>query len=322
MRTVQPSSLVFVAIIAGWVAYLLPRWVSRRDALRLSGSAHRDSAQSRVLSRRAAPTPTVSRAPTRSSQSLLTSPAPTRSPSVVADRRGPGLRPQTVDRPARRRAAARRARLLLTLSVVAITSWGIVALPGVPWWTALPATTLLALDVTAIIALARRRVADRHRTARRMARAVSAPERPRTARRPVLSDEVSPFDVEDGARGAARGSARGREGVRAGEGGAGDGRDRTWTPVPVPVPTYMLKPVVERPQPRPLEEDEVASAAQPVTPAKPILTVAPEPAPRPAAEQQTASGGPGKDAPRPWEVEHTWADDIDLFLARRRAVNG
>jgi hypothetical protein len=85
--------------------------------------------------------------------------------------------------------------------------------------------------------------------------------------------------------------------------------DGTWTPVPVPRPTYMLKPVVHRPDPRPLEEsvDDPDVAA-------PGVTAAPAP-----SVEAAASADP---APRPWEVEHTWADDLDVVLARRRAVNG
>ena len=76
--------------------------------------------------------------------------------------------------------------------------------------------------------------------------------------------------------------------------------------------TYLLKPVVPRPDP--IVEDDVAPpVAVPETDAKPKLTLAPEPEPEPK---------PSPDKPRPWETEHTWADDIDLFLARRRAVNG
>jgi hypothetical protein len=49
---VQPSSLVFVAIVAGWAAYLLPQWLHRRDALGESRGADRHSSGLRVLSRR------------------------------------------------------------------------------------------------------------------------------------------------------------------------------------------------------------------------------------------------------------------------------
>ena len=77
----------------------------------------------------------------------------------------------------------------------------------------------------------------------------------------------------------------------------------TWTPVPVPRPTYLMKPVVPRPEPAPLAEPVV----EPEGP--PQLTVVPDP----VVEPDVAPVG---------EAEHSWADDLDMFLARRRAANG
>lgn len=45
----QPSSLVFLAIIAMWAAYLLPQWVRRRDAMGQTRGRDRDSGALRVL---------------------------------------------------------------------------------------------------------------------------------------------------------------------------------------------------------------------------------------------------------------------------------
>ncbi|MFZ0161028.1 MAG: hypothetical protein WAL50_18515, partial [Kineosporiaceae bacterium] len=85
----QPSSLVFVAIVAGWAAYLLPRWVVRRDALGQSRGPDRDSAQMRVLARRESRPPTTVRP---STAPLLTAPATQRATgAVITTRRGPGL---------------------------------------------------------------------------------------------------------------------------------------------------------------------------------------------------------------------------------------
>lgn len=56
--TVDPSSLIFVAIIGIWAAYLLGHWVRRRDQLATARSIDRFSHAMRVLDRRA-PVPTV-----------------------------------------------------------------------------------------------------------------------------------------------------------------------------------------------------------------------------------------------------------------------
>ena len=50
---VDPSSLIFVAIIAVWAAYLLGHWVRRRDQLATARSIDRFSDAMRVLERRA-----------------------------------------------------------------------------------------------------------------------------------------------------------------------------------------------------------------------------------------------------------------------------
>jgi hypothetical protein len=49
---VQPSSLVFVAILAMWAVYLVPQWLRRRETLAQSRSGDRNSEGLRVLERR------------------------------------------------------------------------------------------------------------------------------------------------------------------------------------------------------------------------------------------------------------------------------
>lgn len=55
---VDPSSLIFIAVIGIWAAYLLGHWVRRRDQLATARSIDRFSDAMRVLERRA-PAPTV-----------------------------------------------------------------------------------------------------------------------------------------------------------------------------------------------------------------------------------------------------------------------
>ncbi|HET9656339.1 MAG TPA: hypothetical protein VFP72_13370, partial [Kineosporiaceae bacterium] len=59
----QPSSLVFLAIIAMWAAYLLPQWVRRRDAMGQSRGRDRDSGGLRVLRPRSRRVPGPSTTP-------------------------------------------------------------------------------------------------------------------------------------------------------------------------------------------------------------------------------------------------------------------
>ena len=62
----QPSSLIFLMIVVGWLVYLLPQWVRRRDALGAARGRDRHSTGLRVLTRR------HHTAPARSSLPLLT----------------------------------------------------------------------------------------------------------------------------------------------------------------------------------------------------------------------------------------------------------
>ena len=47
----QPSSLIFVAIIAIWAAFLVQHWVRRREALSTARSVDRFSEAIRLLDR-------------------------------------------------------------------------------------------------------------------------------------------------------------------------------------------------------------------------------------------------------------------------------
>lgn len=230
-------------------------------------------------------------------------------------------------------SAARRARVLATLTVFALTSWAVVALPQVPAWVAIPATGLLIVDVVVLVATGRRRVSRRRVQARRAAMNVVAAQQRTTARRPRSAGVVPRQErstVASGSSAAATPSAAPAP-VRASAEASTDRLDLdaiaaaaatvddTWTPVPVPRPTYMLKPVVHRADPPPLVdpadgESLITSSTQSTTPraVERHEPVAETPEPRAAASGEL----------RPWEVEHTWADDLDVFLARRRAANG
>jgi hypothetical protein len=242
---VQPSSLVFVAIVAVWGAYLVPSWRRRRSELAQWGSADRFSSRLRVLS----PRRTARRSPHRSGDAVLTS------PRVVVDSDGellyiPAARPATppsVTRPSlsafdisvmhARIAAGRRARIMAVLLMVTVSSWGVASVPSVPFWVALPSTSLLVLH-----GLASRMAGVRSRehlaVLAAQARASAAPATSRPLPMAAPAPVVAPPAPSVPERVARRAAAVGAE---------------TWEPVPVPPPTYTLKPAVQRPEPAPLD---------------------------------------------------------------------
>jgi len=374
---VQPSSLVFVAIVASWAAYLLPRWVVRRDSLGQARGRDRHSAQLRVLARRrrrpagpsSAPLLTAGRTahPATPPRHIAASPSSPASPAARTSAARPSVaRSSAARRASARRAALRRARVLGLLIVATMASVALATLTPAPIWMPAPAATLLVLDLVALVVSGRRRAAARRAVAREVAlRTLAAGHRVEAARkaapaagtanRPAGSSARSASGSVAGAGRADRvvatasGTRAGSEPGRvaavaivgqdgagheaadrdgaghdgAGHDGAGhDGARRTasrlvpvpplrtaasspssagvsggpgWTPVAVPPPTYTLKPVARRAEPR-------------------ALDLTPPAAPQPA--------------PRPWDIdpvtERPWADelDLDLVLARRRAVNG
>src|SRR5699024_6533206 len=127
---VQPSSLIFVLVVAIWAVYLLQYWIKRRDHLATVRSVDRFSAAMRVLDdhrmhRVSEPTPrSYAVAPTRAARPEVTvkhaeSPGrgPVVTPVVGASRRLRGLTVLT---------------MLTLLPVVALVA----AFGPLPWWTA------------------------------------------------------------------------------------------------------------------------------------------------------------------------------------------
>jgi len=289
LRFVDPSSLVFAAIVGVWAAYLVPHWLHRRDQLVDSPEDDRDSVGIRVLARR---TPVIGRR-IRSGGAVLTAPTaatvPVDTVPAATSPAGPARtahktparhpRPQGMCRPPAVVAAQRRARVLLVLVVANVVAWSTVAVAGLPWWAGLTASGLLLLDLVGLRASARRRAAARttHRRASARGRAARAAQRP--AGTPSRTAPAMPA--------AAGGSGRPER-----AGAVHDDRPDTWVPVPVPPPVYTLKPVARRPEPPPL------------------------PPARPAAVREVAA--PEALPPRREPVPQL---DVDAALDRRRAVN-
>ena len=101
---VQPSSLIFLVIVAIWVAYLVQHWVRRREHLATARSVDKFSEAMRVLERRnPLPTTTLARAtsaagagatgPTAGPRSSSSTPASARRCGLVAAK--PRCRPRT-----------------------------------------------------------------------------------------------------------------------------------------------------------------------------------------------------------------------------------
>jgi hypothetical protein len=196
---VDPSSLIFLAIIAIWAAYLLGHWVRRRDQLATARSIDRFSDAMRVLERRTPTRPVTSARPTARAYVV----APVRAPATGRPASGPHLAARTdgvpahLPRPSITRAAARRrARLVLGLAVATVLAWALAATAALTWWPAAVVTALLAAVVvqmrrTARPASAARaattpRAASTARAASTTARAASRPTSARSAtRRPT-----------------------------------------------------------------------------------------------------------------------------------------
>ena len=85
----QPSSLIFLVIIAIWAAYLLQHWIRRREHLVTARSIDRFSEAMRVLERRTALTEATMSAP--SPRSYAVSPARPSRPEVVVKRAQPSV---------------------------------------------------------------------------------------------------------------------------------------------------------------------------------------------------------------------------------------
>ncbi len=247
----QPSSLIFLVIVAIWVAYLIQHWVRRREHLATARSVDKFSEAMRVLERRT-PLPTTMLAEATSASGAETS--KDSRPEVVVKhasvssplraRRGetplPPAHPvpliELVPHKTAAQVALRRARgilflaalvavpVTLVLSVVNILKWlsvgiALVVLVGSVVW--LRVSAIEEQQARKAQRLQKRRLEEaRHRVpaTARPTRTVAAPAAEREDTHTSLAAEETP-------------------------GG--------WKPVPVPPPTYTLKEPAYRPEPAP-----------------------------------------------------------------------
>jgi hypothetical protein len=343
---VDPSSLIFVAIVAIWAAYLLGHWVRRRDQLATMRSVDRFSDAMRVLDRRP---PAAAARPAARPAVMATnrrSPSPGRPAAARSvDPAGPGPARGRPAEPQARRGATRRASTwrraraglaLVTLLVVPV-GWGLFAAGRAPWWAAVTGSGLFVVMLGWLRGSAGRRQQLARRRAGRARRGQAQARR--QGRRAVVGRVVA----ENRARAARRSATPGRADpepaadperppVGAGPGDAAEGvGGRSWQPVPVPPPTYTLKarapghptgPVRPRPTADPPAVDPVLTAAdQPTTTAGPAEAPGPEPGARRPAD--LVDGADPADPPDDADLAGpAVVFDLDAILERRIASSG
>lgn len=274
---VQPSSLIFLVIIAIWAAYLFQHWVRRREHLATARSVDRFSDAMRVLERRAPVAEVPERTPAPRSYAVsptrvvrtATTPAqatPVGSEAAGATQPAPRVRPESALRPeptvrsegvrpaSGRQVAgvpARRLRglsflgsLALLVATVPLAGFGVLG-----WWSSLVALGLLVADLAWL-----RRAAQVERAARRAAAAARHRESAHAARG-MAAPRVEPSlaAAELSAREAAAPASDPAASVIADPATPQRADDPDgWRPVPVPPPTYTMKArAAQTPQPSP-----------------------------------------------------------------------
>jgi hypothetical protein len=257
---VQPSSLIFLVIVAIWVAYLIQHWVRRREHLATARSVDKFSEAMRVLERRT-PLPTTMLAEATGSTGLKADTAKDSRPEVVVKhasvssplraRRGEAPLPpahpvpliELVPHKTAAQVALRRARGILFLAaLVAVPVTLVLSVAHVLKWLSVGVALLVLvgsvvwLRVSAIQEQQARRAQRLQKRHLEEARhRVSAPARPtRTAAAPAV-----PTDRADTHTPSAEETPGG------------------WKPVPVPPPTYTLKEPAYRPDPAPQSDRPV-----------------------------------------------------------------
>ena len=311
------SSLIVLGIVGIWILVLVPMWLNRHDADSASRSMDTFSTAMRVLSRRG---------PSRADRARSDRSDPTAQGQYLVmprDNWGVTVDNQTDMAPARRRLRvplhlplrqpsystsgraqliARRRRIAVGFAVLVIGLALSAEFAHTSWWFELGAGLALAGYLIHLRTEAIRTSEMRRRRLARAARA-AAPYGTRTAggERYYAARVRHDADVESvatetvsvvsaSATVSATGSASGTE----------DGS--RWEPIAVPLPTYVSKPVVSRP---------VTAAPRADVESGPVIDLT----------------QPGKWIDSQVDVRHLLDDDepevdeLDVILARRRAVN-
>jgi hypothetical protein len=273
---VQPSSLVFLVIIAVWAAYFVQHWVARREHLATARSVDQFSESMRVLERRS-PLPAADLSPPQP-RSYAVSPARPARPQILVKRASAepsaapvapvaATRERSVD-PRAARAAARRTRAMIMLGALSTV---LVAVPLVAL-SLLPLMTLVVPVASIGVALAwARTTATAERRARRgvsmtrPAAPVHQVSRVEQVQQVARDEQVAPveraevdeavtrsaelYDVQAVEAAQHRVAASARTASPARPLVDDDDIPLTWDPVPVPRPTYTMKSRATRPAP-------------------------------------------------------------------------
>ena len=269
----QPSSLIFLVIIAIWAAYLLQHWIRRREHLVTARSIDRFSEAMRVLERRTALSEATMSAP--SPRSYAVSPARPSRPEVVVKRAQPSVAassPRVAAAPVQSGRAFQApgglsGRWLRGLSLLGSLALLVVVTPlallgAVPGVSVLLAVAVLVLDLAWLRRAAHVDRAGRRTTARpaRRAREQAAPTaRPAAATATAAARETRTAPAAPAPAGAEDDAGDERpydvQGAQAEAPPVKPGVDTVsasgWQPVPVPPPTYTLKAKAPAPVPAP-----------------------------------------------------------------------
>ncbi len=279
---VQPTSLIFVAVVVIWAAFLLQHWIRRREALVTARTVDQFSEAMRVLEHRGTVTPEprddaplhtartsapLSRTSLRAGTVMTgEQPRPTSQPAPqTAERPVAPVEPERPAAPVRVGSNAirilaslnsRRVRGIALLVSLALLLFAVVAAPFgmLAWWSPIVSLLLVAVVFTWL----RREAVAEQRT--------QQPEQERAPRAGAPAPRQHAPQVSGPQLGSAQSAARvplpPRETVfdhaRPAEvpvskpAPAAEHVEGGWSPVPVPPPTYTMKERADRPAPEPV----------------------------------------------------------------------
>lgn len=271
----QPSSLIFVVIVAIWAAYLVQHWIRRREALVTARSVDQFSEAMRVLEHRGSAEPVeasdAKTAPTkhpRTTPARVSTPLPrtslragsvmtessTKQPTSVDE---PVQEVETVSAPVRvgsriiRALAAlnsRRVRGLALLASLVLLLAAVVMAPigMLPWWSPIVSLLLVGGVFTWLRkeAVAEQRARQEAREASRPVQRTGAPakEQVGTHSGPQLGASRVPMPARDVVFDHAQPAVPSESAKPAPQAAPVEGG---WSPVPVPRPTYTMKAKAE-----------------------------------------------------------------------------